>query len=50
VHTGFWWGGLGETDHLEDLDVEVKVSQYRLGQAHRVPGGSGSQDFKKIGI
>jgi hypothetical protein len=49
VHTGFWWGDLREIDHLEDLDIEVKVSHYELGQTHRVPGGSGSQDFKTIG-
>jgi len=22
VHTGFWWGNLGEGDHLEDLDID----------------------------
>ena len=21
VHTGFWWGGLREGDHLEDLGI-----------------------------
>ena len=34
---------------LLDLDVEVKVSHYKLGKAHRVPGSSGSQHFKTIG-
>ena len=22
VHTGFWWGNLGERDHLQDLGVD----------------------------
>jgi hypothetical protein len=24
VHTGFWWGNLRKTDHLEDLGVDGK--------------------------
>jgi hypothetical protein len=26
VHTGYWWGDLKETDHLEDLDVDVRIT------------------------
>jgi hypothetical protein len=25
VHRGFWWGNLKERDHLEDLNVEIKI-------------------------
>jgi hypothetical protein len=25
VHTGFWWGNLRETDHLEELVVDRRV-------------------------
>jgi len=25
VHTGFWWEGPRERDHLKDLDVEGKI-------------------------
>jgi len=25
VHTGFWWGGLMEGDHLEDLGVGGRI-------------------------
>jgi hypothetical protein len=25
VHTGFWWGDLRETGHLEDLEVDGRV-------------------------
>jgi hypothetical protein len=25
VHRGCWWGNLKERDHLEDLDVEIKI-------------------------
>jgi hypothetical protein len=25
VHTGFWWGDLRESDHLEDLDVNGTI-------------------------
>jgi len=25
VHAGFWWGGLMEREHLEDLDVEGRI-------------------------
>jgi hypothetical protein len=21
IHTGFWWGNLGEGDHVEDLGI-----------------------------
>jgi hypothetical protein len=24
-HTGFWWGGLREGDHLEDPDVDGRI-------------------------
>jgi len=24
VHTGFWWGNLGEREHLEESDVDVR--------------------------
>jgi hypothetical protein len=25
VHTGFWWGGMREGDHLEDLGVDGMI-------------------------
>ena len=25
AHTGFWWGNPKKGDHLEDLDVDVRV-------------------------
>jgi len=25
VHTGFWWGSLGERDHSEDPDLDGKI-------------------------
>ena len=25
MHTGFWWGTLSETDHLEDLGVKGRI-------------------------
>jgi hypothetical protein len=25
VHTGFWWGDLKKTDHLEDLGVDGRI-------------------------
>jgi hypothetical protein len=25
VHTGFWWGDLGEGDHLEDSGVDGMI-------------------------
>ena len=25
MHTGFWWGNLGEGDHLEDSDVDGRI-------------------------
>jgi len=25
VYTGFWWGNLGESDHLEDPGVDGKI-------------------------
>jgi hypothetical protein len=30
VHTGFWCGDLRETDHLEDLGVDVKIVLKRI--------------------
>jgi len=26
VHTGFWWGDLGEKDHLQDLGVDGRTA------------------------
>jgi hypothetical protein len=25
VHIGFWWGGLREGDHLEDLGLDGRI-------------------------
>jgi len=25
AHTGFWWGTLGQRDHLEDIDVGGRI-------------------------
>jgi len=25
AHTGFWWGDLMQRDHLEDLDLDVRI-------------------------
>ena len=25
MYTGFWWGNLGEKDHLEDPDVDGRI-------------------------
>ena len=25
MYTGFWWGNLRERDHLEDLDLEMRI-------------------------
>jgi hypothetical protein len=25
VHTGFWWGNLRETGHLEDLNIDEGI-------------------------
>jgi hypothetical protein len=25
AHTGFWWGNLGERDHLENLGVDGRI-------------------------
>jgi hypothetical protein len=25
VHTGFWWGGLREGDHLGDAGIDVRI-------------------------
>jgi len=33
VHTGFWWGNLRGRDHLEDLDVDGRISRSGLGKA-----------------
>ena len=33
VHTGFWWGNPKKGDHLEDLDVDVRVVLKRISQA-----------------
>jgi hypothetical protein len=30
VHTGFWWGDLGEKDHLQDLSVDGRTSVNRI--------------------
>ena len=30
VHTGFWWGNLGERDHLEDLHALTYLLTYLL--------------------
>ena len=26
MYTGFWWGNLKERGHLEDLNVEIKIT------------------------
>jgi hypothetical protein len=31
VHIGFWWGNLRERDHLEDPDVDIKISIHEIG-------------------
>jgi len=36
VSTGFWWGILGETDYLDDLDVDGKFLNESKG--NRVGG------------
>jgi hypothetical protein len=25
MHTGFWWGNLGETDYLEAVGIEWRI-------------------------
>jgi hypothetical protein len=30
VHTGFWWGSLRETDHLEDVGVDGRIILNRI--------------------
>jgi len=25
LHTGFWWGNLGERDHLENPDIDGRI-------------------------
>jgi hypothetical protein len=30
VHTGFWWGDLGERYHLEDLGMDGRVLLKRM--------------------
>jgi len=25
MHTGFWWGNLGERSYLEDLDIDDRI-------------------------
>jgi hypothetical protein len=38
VHTGFWWGNLGERDDLEDPDVDgrmrIKMDLQEMGWVH----------------
>ena len=31
MNKGFWWGDLGETDHLEDLGVEGNILKNWVG-------------------
>jgi hypothetical protein len=35
VHTGFWWGDVGERDHLEDprlrWEDDIKMNLYEVG-------------------
>jgi len=38
VYTGFWWGNLRESDHLEDPDVDGRII---LRQIFRTWGGRG---------
>jgi hypothetical protein len=33
VNKGFWWGDLGERDHLEDLGVERNILKNWVGGA-----------------
>jgi len=28
--TGFWWGNLGEREHLEDLDIHGRIIMKRI--------------------
>jgi len=30
LYTGFWWGFLRETDHLEDLGVDGRIFTKRI--------------------
>lgn len=41
LHTGFWWGTLGERDHLDDLGLDGRIILKLIFKKWHSKGGMG---------
>jgi len=50
VHTGFWWGSLGERDHLEDpgMDRRIITDSMEQSSSWEANSSSGSQEIPRV--